>query len=93
MQIISGGENNITFSYSAVEQAVDEIEKRLLKERLSNDITERANELLSDIRSEIENKSKPNVLKSLLAGLGNNLKDAGANALSGLIQAIIQGLF
>ena len=93
VQIISGGENNITFSYSAVEQAVDEIEKRLLKERLSNDITERANELLSDIRSEIENKSKPNVLKSLLAGLGNILKDAGANALSGLIQAIIQGLF
>lgn len=93
VQIISGGENNITFSYSAVEQAVDEIEKRLLKERLSNDITERANELLSDIRSEIENKSKPNALKSLLAGLGNILKDAGANALSGLIQAIIQGLF
>jgi len=52
-----------------------------------------ANELLSDIRSEIENKSKPNVLKSLLAGLGNILKDAGANALSGLIQAKIQGLF
>ena len=76
-----------------MEQAVDEIEKRLLKERLSNDITERANELLSDIRSEIENKSKPNVLKSLLSGLGNILKDAGANALSGLIQAKIQGLF
>ena len=56
-------------------------------------ILQRANELLSDIRSEIENKSKPNVLKSLLAGLGNILKDAGANALSGLIQAKIQGLF
>ena len=93
VQIVSGSENTVTFSYDKVKDVVDAVEKSISESDLSKDDIETATELLADIKLKIEEEKKPNILKSALVGLKDFLINTGANVAAGLIQAKIKGLF
>ena len=93
VQIVSGSENTVSFSYSKVKDIITEVEKSISGSDLSKDDMETAVELLNDIKSKIEEEKKPHILKSALVGLKDFLINAGANVAAELIQAKMQGLF
>lgn len=93
VQIVSGSENTVTFSYDKVKDVVDAVEKSISESDLSKEDMETATELLADIKLKIEEEKKPNILKSALVGLKDFLINTGANVAAGLIQAKIKGLF
>lgn len=93
VQIMSGSENTVTFSYDKVKDVVDAVEKSIGESDLSKDDMETAAELLADIKSKIEEEKKPHILKSALVGLKDFLINIGANVTAGLIQMKMQGLF
>lgn len=93
VQIVSGSENTVSFSYDKVKDIIAEVEKSISESDLSKDDMETAAELLDDIKSKIEEEKKPHILKSALVGLQDFLINTGANVAAGLIQAIMQGLF
>ena len=93
VQIVSGSENTVTFSYDKVKDVVDAVKKSISESDLSKDDIETATELLADIKLKIEEEKKPNILKSSLVGLKDFLINTGANVAAGLIQAKMQGLF
>ena len=93
VQIVSGSENTVTFSYDKVKDVVDAVKKSISESDLSKDDIETATELLADIKLKIEEEKKPHILKSALVGLKDFLINTGANVAAGLIQAKMQGLF
>ena len=93
VQIVSGSENTVSFSYSKVKDIITEVEKSISGSDLSKDDMETAVELLDDIKSKIVEEKKPHILKSTLVGLKDFLINAGANVAAELIQAKMQGLF
>lgn len=93
VQIVSGSENTVTFSYDKVKDVVDAVEKSISESDLSKEDMETATELLADIKLKIEEEKKPHILKSALVGLKDFLINTGANVAAGLIQAKMQGLF
>lgn len=93
VQIVSGSENTVSFSYDKVKDIITEVEKSIGESDLSKDDMETAVELLDDIKSKIEEEKKPHILKSALVGLKDFLINTGANVAAGLIQAKMQGLF
>lgn len=93
VQIVSGSENTVSFSYDKVRDVVDAVEKSINESNLSKDDMETADELLADIKSKIEEEKKPHILKSAFVGLKDFLISTGANVTAGLIQAKMQGLF
>lgn len=93
VQIVSGSENTVTFSYDKVKDVVDAVEKSISESDLSKEDIETATELLADIKLKIEEEKKPNILKSALVGLKDFLINTGANVAAGLIQAKMNGLF
>lgn len=93
VQIVSGSENTVSFSYSKVKDIITEVEKSISESDLSKGNMETAVELLDDIKSKIEEETEPHILKSALVGLKDFLINTGANVAAGLIQAKMQGLF
>lgn len=93
VQIVSGSENTVTFSYDKVKDVVDAVEKSISESDLSKEDIETATELLADIKLKIEEEKKPHILKSALVGLKDFLINTGASVTAGVIQAQIQGLF
>ena len=93
VQIVSGSENTVSFSYDKVKDMITEVEKSIGESDLSKDDMETAVELLDDIKSKIEEEKKPHIIKSALVGLKDFLISTGANVAAGLIQAKMQGLF
>lgn len=93
VQIVSGSENTVTFSYDKVKDVVDAVEKSISESDLSKEDMETATELLADIKLKIEEEKKPDILKSALIGLKDFLINTGANVAAGLIQAKMNGLF
>lgn len=93
VQIVSGSENTVSFSYGKVKDIITEVEKSINVSDLSKDDMETAVELLDDIKSKIEEEKKPHILKSALVGLKDFLINTGANVAAELIQAKMQGLF
>lgn len=93
VQIVSGSENTVSFSYDKVKDMITEVEKSIGESDLSKDDMETAVELLDDIKSKIEEEKKPHILKSALVGLKDFLINTGANVAAGLIQAKMQCLF
>ena len=93
VQIVSGSENTVSFSYSKVKDIITEVEKSISESDLSKDDMETAAELLDDIKSKIKEEKKPHILKYALVGLKDFLINTGANVAAGLIQAKMQGLF
>lgn len=93
VQIVSGSENTVSFSYDKFKDVVNEVEKSISESDLSKNDIETAAELLADIKLKIKKKKKPLVLKSALVGLKDFLINTGANVAAGIIQAKMQGLF
>lgn len=93
VQVVSGCDNTVSFSYEKVEALVDEIEKSLDDAVISKENLEIATELLIEIKDKIENKKRPKVIKSALIGLKEFLISAGASVTATLIQNQIPGLF
>ena len=93
VQIVSGSENTVSFSYDKFKDMITEVEKSISESDLSKDDMKTAVELLDDIKSKIEKETKPDILKSALVGLKDFLINTGANVAAGLIQAKMQGLF
>ena len=91
IQINSGNGNAISFSYEAVTQMVDEIDKSIHKEKLTPADMETALELLSDLKSKIGDKKSPHIIKSALVGLKDFLINAGANIAAAIIQTKMMG--
>lgn len=93
VQIVSGNDNTVSFSYKEVESLIAEIEKSLDDTVVSKEDLELATELLAEIKNKIENEQKPKVIKSALIGLKDFLINAGASVAATLIQNNIQNLF
>ena len=93
VQIVSGSENTVTFSYDKVKDVVEAVEKSINESDLAKEDIETATELLADIKLKIEEEKKPDILKSALVGLKDFLISTGASVAAGLIQAKMQGLF
>ncbi len=92
-QIVSGNNHTITYSTTAVSEALKEIQESLETEKISDEDMESALELLSDISAKLEQNKKPSLIKSALVGLKDFVLAAGANITAALITAKIQGLF
>jgi len=93
VQIVSGNNNNVTFSYGQAKTDIAEIEKSIASSNLSEEDSETAVELLNEIKSKVDNEKNPHIIKSALVGLKDFMINAGAGVAAGLIQAKIQGLF
>ncbi len=92
-QIVSGNDNILNYNEADIISAVQEISASLQKESISNDDMNSALEILEEISLKIEQKKKPNVIKSALVGLKDFVIEVGANVTASLITAKIQGLF
>ena len=92
-QIISGNNNTNAYNHSDINTAVDEIQKSLNTEAISEDDMSSALELLEEISIKLKQNKKPGVIKAAFIGLKDFLVDVGANVTAALIVAKIQGLF
>lgn len=92
-QVVSGNSNTVTYSTTAVSDAIREIRESLAKEAILVDDMESAIEILEDISTKLEQNKKPSIIKSALVGLKDFVLAAGANVTAALINAKIQGLF
>lgn len=93
VSIVSGSNNTVSFSYDKAMDVVDEIENDIEKEELPKEDMDTAMELLNDIKTKIEDKKNPYILKSAFVGLKDFLISTGASVAAGIIQAKMQGLF
>lgn len=93
MQIVSGNNNEIFFSYEEAKKAIKEIEDSISGDSISIDDKETVLEMLAEISDKIEQKKKPSMIKATLIGLQDFLINVGANVTAGLILGKIQGLF
>lgn len=92
-QIISCNNNTNAYNHSDINTAVDEIQKSLNTEAISEDDMSSALELLEEISIKLKQNKKPGVIKAAFIGLKDFLVDVGANVTAALIVAKIQGLF
>lgn len=86
-----GDDSRIEFTYESVKSLSSEIRRSIDNEALSDDDKDTVLELLAEIDDKVENKKRPGVIKSLLAGLKEFLISVGASATVALIQAKLQG--
>lgn len=93
MQIVSGSDDEVTFTYEKAKDAVEEIRASISNDNISDDDQKTALEILSEINDKIGQEKKPTIIKSGLVGLKDFLINAGAGIAAGLIQAKIQGMF
>jgi hypothetical protein len=93
VQIVSGSDNTVSFSYDKIRDFVNEVEKIIGKSNLSKEDMGTAFELLVDIKSKIEDEKNPSILKAAMVGLKDFLINTGVNLAAGLIQDQMQGLF
>lgn len=93
LQVVSGNDNTVTFTYEKAKLAVDEIREAVQKENITDEAKETAIEILSDIDGKIKNNKKINVIKALLEALRDFLINASSSLAASLVQAKIQGLF
>lgn len=93
VQIVSGSENTVSFSYGNVKEVIDAVEKMINETNLSKEDIETATELLTDIKLKIEEKKNPCTIKYALVGLEKFLVNIGSTVAVGLIQAKLNSLF
>lgn len=83
----------VSFNYNKIEESIDEVEKKIKEENISNNDMETVVELLEDIRCKINERKKPMILRSALVGLKDVLVSVGANVVANIIQELILGMF
>lgn len=91
-QIVSGENNNTTFNYSLASDSVSEIEVAINSSEMTPENKSTALELTEEIKEKIDNKKKPSIIRSALAGLKNFVVSVGAGAVVAVIEAKMQGL-
>ncbi len=92
-QVVSGGNNTVTYNTTAVSDAVREIKESFEAEHIADEDKEGALEILEDISAKLEQNKKTGIIKSALIGLKDFAVDVGANVTAALITAKMQGLF
>ena len=92
-QIVSGKNNNATFNYALASDSISEIEAAINSTAMTPEDKSTALELTKEIKEKIDNKKKPSIIRSALAGLKDFLVSVGAGATVAVIEAKIQGLF
>ena len=91
-QIVSGENNNTTFNYSLASDSVSEIEVAINSSEMTPENKSTALELTEEIKEKIDNKKKPSIIRSALAGLKDFVVSVGAGAVVAVIEAKMQGL-
>ena len=89
--VVTGNNNNVSFSYEKAFKIIEEIEESINNENLNQDDLETAKDILSDIRDKISQKKKPPIINASLSGLKDFLIGTGANVAAALIQTKLQG--
>lgn len=79
MQIVSGNNNEVSFSYEFAKNAVEEIEDSISAKDISDTDKEYALSIINNIKNQIDNKNNPstiknsfNLLKEFLIGIGSS---------------------
>ena len=79
MQIVSGNNNEASFSYEFAKNAVEEIEDSISAKDISDTDKEYALSIINNIKNQIDNKNNPstiknsfNLLKEFLIGIGSS---------------------
>lgn len=79
MQIVSGNNNEVSFSYEFAKNAVEEIEDSISAKDISDTDKEYALSIINNIKNQIDNKNEPstiknsfNLLKEFLIGIGSS---------------------
>ena len=79
MQIVSGNNNEVSFSYEFAKNAVEEIEDSISAKDISDTDKEYALSIIINIKNQIDNKNNPstiknsfNLLKEFLIGIGSS---------------------
>lgn len=91
-QIVSGKNNNATFNYSLASDSISEIEVAINSSEMTPENKSTALELTEEIKEKIDNKKKPSIIRSALAGLKDFVVSVGAGAVVAVIEAKMQGL-
>ena len=81
MQIVSGNNNEVSFSYEFAKNAVEEIEDSISAKDISDTDKEYALSIINNIKNQIDNKNNPstiknsfNLLKEFLIGIGESVR-------------------
>ncbi len=84
---------NEGFDYEKIKEVIFVIEEKIKKEEINKENEEKALELLEDIRDKIDEKNKPQIIKSAMIALRDFLINSGSTLVGGILQAKIMGLF
>lgn len=88
-QIISGNNNTIDYNGN-IEEILNELERAIRSEHISDSDISDAIEILHEINDKIEKADKPNIIKALLTGLKTTLTVASAgNGTLALIEKVV----
>lgn len=90
--VVTGNNNNVSFSYEKAFKIIEEIEESINNENLNQDDLETAKDILSDIRDKISQKKKTPIIKTSLSGLKDFLIATGANVTAALIQTKLKDI-
>lgn len=90
--VVTGNNNNVSFSYEKAFKIIEEIEESINNESLNQDDLETAKDILVEIRDKIDQKKKPSIIKATLSGLKDFLIGAGANVAAALIQTKLKDI-
>lgn len=90
--VVTGNNNNVSFSYEKAFKIIEEIEESINNENLNQDDLETAKDILSDIRDKISQKKKKPIIKTSLSGLKDFLIATGANVTAALIQSKLKDI-
>lgn len=91
-QISIGDQNNLHLEVDNLVSIIDEIRDSIESEHLSTDDKEIAEEMVEDLKTKIEEKKKPAIIKAALNGLKDFLIGAGANITADIIVSKLIGL-
>ncbi|MBP3646977.1 MAG: ABC transporter substrate-binding protein [Clostridia bacterium] len=91
-QIVSGNQNELTFSIDDMTKLVEEIKTSLEKENIDDENKEQAIELVDELSAKVMKNKKPGIIKAALAALKDFLLNAGANITAAIIVSKMQGM-
>ena len=91
-QVSIGDHNNLQLEDDNTVSIIDEIRESMASEHLSADDKEIAEEMVEDLKTKIEEKKKPAIIKAALNGLKDFLIGAGANITADIIVSKLIGL-
>ncbi len=92
-QVITGNNNELSYNYGVIDQALEEIKTSIGNEKISSEDQEEALALVDDISEKVQKKKSTKVIKAAFKTLGEFMLSTGANVTAALITAKMQGIF